>query len=245
MRHDGRICADDRRRQGHSPVGGARDVAHKTGQRQRRRHDRQEHHSAATAEQSLRLGARSVRLDICARAVLLPSPRSRGLTAPQGGHPARRPRGPAAVGALGQVCSNQGISKGSTVPCPVLSHAPCPEAEHSCRAGSRARKRILSTRYSVHSHSGPLSPVAGPSSLGCTTWASARRWRPASPSTRTACGPTRTPAAARATPRQCRWSCSGEYKPPSSHHYSLIRARGHIHSAACRAHTVHASPRFE
>ena len=55
--------------------------------------------------------------------------------------------------------------------------------------------------------SGPLPPVAGPSSLACTTWASARRWRPASPSTRTACGPTRTPAAARATPRPCRWSC--------------------------------------
>mmetsp|Transcript_7773 Transcript_7773/g.19263 ORF Transcript_7773/g.19263 Transcript_7773/m.19263 type:complete len:222 (-) Transcript_7773:221-886(-) len=141
MSHDGRTCAGDRRRQGYSPVGGARDVAHKTGQRQRRRHDRQEHHGATTTEQSLRLGARSVRLDLRARAVLLPPPRSRGLAAPQGGYPARRPRGPAAVGALGQVRSNhQGSSKGITVTCPEPSHAPCPEAEHSRRAGSRARK---------------------------------------------------------------------------------------------------------
>ena len=188
MSHDGRICAGDRRRQGYSPVGGARDVAHKTGQRQRRRHDRQEHHGATTTEQPLRLGARSVRLDLCARAVLLPPPRSRGLAPPPGGYPARRPRGPAAVRALGQVCSNhQGSSKGSTVPCPLPSRAPCPEAEHSRRAGSRARKRTLTKRKRSPSPSGPLSPVAGPSSLACTTWASARRWRPASPSTRTAC----------------------------------------------------------
>mmetsp|Transcript_7774 Transcript_7774/g.19266 ORF Transcript_7774/g.19266 Transcript_7774/m.19266 type:complete len:354 (-) Transcript_7774:104-1165(-) len=112
MSHDGRTCAGDRRRQGYSPVGGARDVAHKTGQRQRRRHDRQEHHGATTTEQSLRLGARSVRLDLRARAVLLPPPRSRGLAAPQGGYPARRPRGPAAVGALGQARAHSPVRLG-------------------------------------------------------------------------------------------------------------------------------------
>ena len=80
-------------------------------------------------------------------------------------------------------------------------------------------RRTLTPRPSVYSHSHrchshlnqphALSPWAGPSSLAMP-WASARRWRPASPSTRTACGPTRTPAAARGTPKPCRWSCSGE-----------------------------------
>ena len=37
-------------------------------------------------------------------------------------------------------------SKDTAVPCPVPSRAPCPEAEHSRRAGSRARKRTLTTR---------------------------------------------------------------------------------------------------
>ena len=65
------------------------------------------------------------------------------------------------------------------------------------------------THTSIEAQPHALSPWAGPSSLAMP-WASARRWRPASPSTRTACGPTRTPAAARGTPKPCRWSCSGE-----------------------------------
>mmetsp|Transcript_31725 Transcript_31725/g.74957 ORF Transcript_31725/g.74957 Transcript_31725/m.74957 type:complete len:319 (-) Transcript_31725:132-1088(-) len=105
MRSDGgRICAGDCRRQGYSLVGGARDGARQTRHRQRRRHNRQrqEHHGKATAEWRLGLGARSLRLNLRARALLLPPPRGRGLAAPRGGHPARGPGGPAAVGALGQ-----------------------------------------------------------------------------------------------------------------------------------------------
>ena len=43
------------------------------------------------------------------------------------------------------VVTIRAVAKGSTAPCRVPSHASCPEAEHSRRAGSRARKRTLTT----------------------------------------------------------------------------------------------------